>query len=283
MKPIMSLLLAGSVSAIAVAWAQMPAADHADQSLTVDEIVAKNAAARGGDDAWRKVQAMMWAGHVDSANAPTPSVPFVLALKRPSSTRFELTAMNQHVLRMFDGKAGWKIRPSSDGMPDVQAYSPSEVRYASEEQVIDGPLLDHAAKGIAVSLEGNEMIDDRKTYRLLVTLPSGAHRHVWVDAQSFLDVKYDREAPNLLTGKPVTVEVSYRDYHDVDGLKLPYTIESGVVGAPKKDKLVIDRVSINPPLNDNMFVKPVIAGRRGSVTVGVEGAPPTRSAFRQMP
>ncbi|MCC8400755.1 hypothetical protein LJ655_02395 [Paraburkholderia sp. MMS20-SJTN17] len=279
MKRIRPWLLAGCASALAVAWMQMPAAE---QTLTVDEIVARNAAARGGDDAWRKVQAMMWAGHIDSANAPTPSVPFVLALKRPSSTRFEMTAMNQRVLRMFDGKEGWKIRPSSGGMPDVQAYSPAEVRYASEEQVIDGPLLDHAAKGIAVSLDGNDVIDDRKAYRLLVTLPSGAHRHVWVDAQSFLDVKYDREAPSL-TGKPVTVEVSYRDFRDVDGLKLPYTIESGVVGMPKKDKLVIDRVSINPPFNDGMFVKPAIAGRRGSVTVGVEGAPPPRSAFRQMP
>jgi hypothetical protein len=279
MKRITSWLLAGCVSAFAVAWTQMPAAG---QSLTVDEIIAKNAAARGGDDAWRKIHTMIWAGHIDSANAPTPSVPFVLTLKRPSSTRFELTTMNQRILRMFDGKAGWKIRPSSGGVPDVQAYSPAEVRYSSEEQVIDGPLLDHAAKGIAVSLDGTDMLDDRKAYRLLVTLPSGAHRHVWVDAQSFLDVKYDREAPSLM-GKPVTVEVSYRDYREVDGLKLPYTLESGVVGMPKKDKLVIDRVSINPPLNDSMFVKPAISGRRGSVTVNVEGAPPQRSAFRSVP
>ena len=95
MKRIASWLLAGCVSALA--WAQMPAAG---QPLTVDEIVAKNAAARGGVDAWRKVRTMIWMGHVESANAPTPNAPFVLALRRPNSTRFEITAMNQRIVRV---------------------------------------------------------------------------------------------------------------------------------------------------------------------------------------
>ena len=273
MKRIASWLLAGCVSALA--WAQMPAAG---QPLTVDEIIAKNAAARGGVDAWRKVRTMIWMGHVESANAPTPNAPFVLALRRPNSTRFEITAMNQRIVRVFDGKEGWKIRPSSGGAPDVQPYTPAEVRYARDEQVIDGPLLDHAAKGIAVSLDGMDAIEGKDAYRLAVTLPSGAHRHVWVDAASFLDVRYDREAPGL-SGAPVKIEVTYRDYREVDGVQVPFAIESGVAGAAKKDRLVLERVSLNPPLDDAMFVKPLVPGRRASVAVGAGGMQAPRSAF----
>ncbi|SIT45879.1 putative signal peptide protein [Paraburkholderia piptadeniae] len=273
MKRFTSWLLAGCVSALA--WAQMPAAE---QLLTVDEVIAKNAAARGGDEAWRKVRTMIWMGHVESANAPNPNAPFMLAMRRPSSTRFEITAMNQRIVRIFDGKEGWKIRPSSGGAPDVQPYTPAEIRYARDEQVIDGPLLDHTAKGIAVALDGMDAVEGKNAYRLAVTLPSGAHRHVWVDAASFLDIKYDREAPSL-SRTPVTIEVTYRDFREVDGLQVPFVIESGVTGAAKKDRLVLERVSVNPPLEDAMFIKPALPGRRASVAVGVSGMP----ALRRVP
>jgi hypothetical protein len=277
MKRIASWLVVASVSVLA--WAQMPAAER---PLTVDEIIAKNAAARGGDEAWRNIRTMLWVGHVESVNAPNQSAPFVLALRRPSSTRFEITAMNTRIVRMFDGKEGWKIRPSAGGAPDVQPYTPMESRYASDEQVIDGPLLDHTAKGIAVMLDGMETVDGRNAYRLDVTLPSGAHRRLWVDAESYLDIKYDREAPSL-SGKPVTVEVTYRDYREVDGVKVPFAIESGVVGAPKKDRLVLERVSLNPPLEDSAFVKPPMPGHRATVTVGAGGMTPPRSPFQPVP
>jgi hypothetical protein len=277
MKRIASWLLVASVSVLA--WAQMPAAER---PLTVDEIIAKNAAARGGDEAWRSIRTMLWVGHVESVNAPNQNAPFVLALRRPSSTRFEITAMNTRIVRVFDGKEGWKIRPSAGGAPDVQPYTPMESRYASDEQVIDGPLLDHTAKGIAVMLDGMETVDGRNAYRLDVTLPSGAHRHVWVDAQSYLDIKYDREAPNL-SGKPVMIEVTYRDYREVDGVKVPFAIESSVAGAPKKDRLVLERVSLNPPLEDSAFVKPPMPGHRASVTVGTGGMAAPRSPFRPAP
>ncbi|MBN3762242.1 hypothetical protein [Burkholderia sp. Ac-20365] len=272
MKRLTSWLLAGCVSAFA--WAQMPAAEH---PLTVDEIIAKNASARGGEEAWRQIRTMLWTGHVESANAPTPNAPFVLALRRPDSTRFEITAMNQRIVRVFNGKEGWKIRPSSGGAPDVQPYTPQEIRYARDEQVIDGPLLDHAAKGIAVALDATDSVEGKPAYRLIVTLPSGAHRHVWIDAASFLDIKYDREAPSL-SRTPVTVEVAYRDYREVNGVQVPFVIESGVVGAAKKDRLVLERVSINPPLDDGMFVKPAMPGRRATVAVGVSGMPALRPA-----
>jgi hypothetical protein len=77
----------------------------------------------------------------------------------------------------------------------------------------------------------------------------------------------------------VKIEVTYRDYRDVDGVQVPFAIESGVAGAAKKDRLVLERVSLNPPLEDAMFVKPLVPGRRASVAVGAGGMPAPRSAF----
>jgi len=60
---------------------------------------------------------------------------------------------------------------------------------------------------------------------------------------------------------------------------VPFAIESGVAGAAKKDRLVLERVSLNPPLDDAMFVRPMVPGRRASVAVGAGGMQAPRSAF----
>ncbi|CAB3809123.1 hypothetical protein LMG28138_06083 [Pararobbsia alpina] len=216
---------------------------------------------------------MVWVGHVDSQNAAAPNLPFTLALKRPDRTRFEITALNQVIVRVFDGKEGWKLRPSSGAGPDLRGFTADEVKFARDEQVIDGPLLDHAAKGIAVALEGVDRVDGHDAYRLFVHLSSGAARHVWVDTQSFLDIKYDRPVRSA-SGQLTTIEVMYRDFKDVDGLKIPFVIESGAPGVDKRGRLVIEKISLNPPLDDLMFAKPVVPGRHHSVSVGID-APTT--------
>ncbi|EEA01136.1 conserved hypothetical protein [Burkholderia sp. H160] len=268
-------------SAGAFALAQTPAAKP-DASLGAEEIVAKNAEARGGADAWRKVMSMEWVGHVDSPNAPTSNLPFMLTLKRPDLTRFEVTAANQMIVHVFDGREGWKVRPSGNGGPDVRPYTSDEVKFARDAQVIDGPLLDHAAKGIDVALEGTDTVEGRDAYRLSVRLPSGATRHVWVDTQNFLDVKSDHEGRSP-SGQPATVEVMYRDFKDVDGVKIPFVIESGPVGTGRKDRLVIDKVTLNPPLDRFAFAKPAWQGRHASVTIGADTSPASGSPVRPVP
>jgi outer membrane lipoprotein-sorting protein len=247
----------------------------AEHDLSADQIVEKNVAARGGLDAWRKIETMVWVGHVDSANASAQDLPFMLALKRPNKTRFEITVLNQKAVRVFDGRQGWKLSPSVMGNGEFRPYTMEELRSAHDEQVIDGLLIDHQAKGVDVTLDGLEKVDGHDAYRLGVKLPSGVTRHVWVDAQSFLDVKYDRAARG--PRGPVTVEVKYSDYKDVEGLQIPFTIESGVAAAGKHDKLTIDKVSLNPPLDDAMFTRPASQGWHNSVSVDAEPSPPALS------
>ncbi|MHA6845391.1 hypothetical protein [Ralstonia syzygii] len=238
---------------------------------SVAQIIEKNAAARGGANAWRKIDSMVWIGHVESANAPAH---FVLAMKRPNKTRFEVVAMNRMALRVYDGARGWKLRPMHHGEgPNVQPYSPEELKFAHDEQVIDGLLIDHAAKGIEVKLEGTDEVEGHKAYRLNVRLPSGATRRVWVDADTFLETKAEHEAHGLL-GKPVTVTVYYRDYKAIDAVKLPVVIESSAGAGHVSDKLVIDKVQLNPKLDDGLFERPLVAADRSrSVQVRPDTGP----------
>jgi hypothetical protein len=224
-----------------------------ETGLSVAQIADKNAEARGGLEAWRKVQTMVLSGHVESATAPAS---FMLALKRPGKTRFEIVAAKQMSLRVFDGRRGWKLHAAGGGgQPSLQPYSQEELQFAHDEPVIDGPLIDYQARGVTIALAGMDELDGRSCYRLDLHLPSGAHRQLWLDAQTFLDVRYDREARNAL-GQVVMVSVRYRDYQPIEGLQIARTIEAGAAMGAQLDRLVIDKVVLNPPLADWMFVKP---------------------------
>lgn len=236
------------------------------EELTAAQIVEKNVAARGGLDAWKNIQSMVWVGHIERGSASTTSLPFVLEMKRPNKTRFEIKAQNQTAVRAYDGNQGWKQRMANGNKPELQPYTNEELRFAADAQGIDGPLVDYQAKGIAVALGGIDEIEGRKAYRLKVRFPSGASRNIWIDAQSFLDVKYDREFRNG-PGQSGTMSVFYRNYQKIGDLQIPLVIENGTNTVQIIDRMVIDRVLLNPPLSDVVFAKPSLPGRSNTIAV----------------
>jgi hypothetical protein len=244
------------------------------EPLTLEQVLARNAAARGGVEAWRKIQTMAWAGRVETSNAQAPSVPFMLEVERPNKTHFEFVGMNQRMLRVFNGSAGWKLRPPQNGgLPEVLPFSAEEARFAREEQVVDGLLLDHEAKGLALAVEGMDVVDDRAAYRIAVRMPSGETHHVWVDARSYLEVRMDRET-RTPSGAHGQVSVFYRNYREFEGLQIPCVIETSRGSGGIADRIVIDRVALNPPLTDREFAKPGMPVRRKGVVIDIEpGAP----------
>lgn len=219
--------------------------------LSAADIVAKNAAARGGLDAWRKVETMIWVGRIESAHAPAPSMPFELQQKRPNKTRLQINSPAEKSVRTFDGVHGWRLR-STHGQPQVQPYTPQEARFAQTGHGIDGPLIDYAAKRISVTLEGVDEVAGRKAYHFSVHPPRGGSEEVWVDAETYLEIRYDRMADGPV-GAPRRVSVNYGDYRTVDGLQIPFLIETA--GTPP-DKMQIEKVTLNAPLDDSTFENP---------------------------
>jgi hypothetical protein len=235
-------------------------------TLTAAQIVEKNVDARGGLPAWRKLETMVWIGHMETASGPMPNLPFILEQKRPNKTRFELNAMGQRTVRVFDGERGWKVRPDHEGSSSAQPYTAPELKFAHDAQAIDGPLIDYAAKGNTVSLEGVEKIEGRKAYRLSVKLASGEIQTVWIDAKTFLDIRYDRKSYSA-AGAAGMVSVFYRNYMKVDALQFPSTLEIGVGSGKTTDKMVIEKIALNPPLDDRIFNRPGAPGRRNASTI----------------
>lgn len=279
----------------------LTAADESPTSgakLSAAEIVDKNVAARGGLQAWRAVQTMTLAGKLGaggnqratlqvpssgpvSASAGRPSrpvlpqrpvdevqLPFVMQLRRPRKMRFELQFNGQTAVQVFDGTNGWKLRPFL-GRRVVEPYTADEMKTTSRQADLDGPLVDYAAKGTQIELAGMDRVEGRDTYKLKLTLKGGEAMHVWIDAQTFLEAKMEGQ-PRRLDGTDHPVEVYLRDYRPVNGLEVPFLLETRVLSVAKTvlglkdpavppERTIIERVVVNPKLDEALFSRPEVA------------------------
>ena len=263
--------------------------------LTAAQVVEKNVAARGGLQAWRGVQSLKETGRMAAGgnnrqsqqteipgarrpgnSTPMPSnprlkeeaqLPFTLELERPRKMRLELVFAGKTAIQVYDGTNGWKLRPYLNRL-EVEPYSDEELKLSAMQTDLDGALIDYAAKGSKVELEGTEKVEDRETYKLKVTMKDGHDTHVWVDAQTFLEAKVEGQ-PRRMDGRIHPVEVYYRDYRAVNGLQMPFLLETHVAplgtGAAaareahyQPEKISIEKIVVNPKLDASDFTKPQI-------------------------
>jgi outer membrane lipoprotein-sorting protein len=128
------------------------------------------------------------------------------------------------------------------------------LKEASRQDDLDGPLVDYAAKGTKIEMEGVEKVEGKDNYRLKLTFKNGESKKLWVNAQTFLETKIDG-SPRRLDGKMHIVEVYYRDYRPVDGLVMPYLMETVTQGVKQTEKIEIEKIAVNPKLEDARFAK----------------------------
>ena len=217
---------------------------------TVDELVARNVAARGGAEAWRAVSSLRLSGRMDVGQGML--VPYVLEQKRPGKMRLEFVFDGETAVQGSDGKAGWKLTPFR-GRTTPEPLSEEEMREAAGSADLDGLLFDYAAKGSRVELLGRETVQERDAFKLRVELSGGAVRWVYLDAESALEVKVD--ATKVVGTRERKVETFYYDWQEVEGLLVPYRYETRTEGAPAQHLLTVETVRVNPPLDDSRFEK----------------------------
>ncbi|MDR3719813.1 MAG: hypothetical protein P4K98_13525 [Bryobacteraceae bacterium] len=279
----------GISMAFAISLAAQTNAPAPRGNLSAAEVAEKNVEARGGLAAWRAVRTMTLSGKLGAggnqrATLPQPSggrnmpkmfvatrpveevqLPFVMELARPRKMRFELQFAGQTAIQVYDGTNGWKLRPYLNRRV-VEPYTEEEARLSSMQADLDGPLVDYAAKGTKVELDGMEKVEDRDAYKLKLTMKNGSAIHVWIDAQTFLEAKMEGQ-PRRLDGTAHPVEVYFRDYRPVNGLQIPFLLETRVLPVAQtklgvkdppvpSEKTVIEKVMVNPRIDQSHFSKP---------------------------
>jgi hypothetical protein len=226
-------------------------APSAVPAQTVDEIVARHVAARGGREALAAVRTVRLTGRATAGPGRVAIVRREIA--RPGRIRTEFEFQGTTGVYAWDGSEGWRVSPLDGGF-EPEPLPAEEARGAAEQADIEGPLVDWKAKGHRVELAGTETLPGGRAHHLKVTLKAGGVRDLWVDAATGLVVK--TVSTRRWRGREVSIETTFADYRESGGVRFSRAIETGVPGRPRRLRIVVEDVEVNPALDDARFRMP---------------------------
>lgn len=235
-----------SALAVMVAFASAAAAQTPAATLSVDEIVAKHLATKGGAEKWKTVQTQKMTG---VALAQGFELAMTVYAKRPNQSRQELTVEIpgqpvMTIVNLFDGSKAWMINPMT-GSDVPQEMPAAETATAKAQSDFDGALVDYQAKGYTVVVAGRETVAGKQTYHLKVTRSDLPTQHFYLDPDTFVELRVSTEGP-------VASETDLADYKAVGGIMVPHSIRISQGGALQAE-LKILTVDFNVPVDDALF------------------------------
>ncbi len=202
---------------------------------TVDELVSKNIEAKGGADALHALQSLRLSGKL-LVNEGQIELAYLQTKERPGELRTEATLQGMTQVEAYDGKEGWKISPFQ-GRKDPEKMSADDLKPLMEDAEIDGPLVNWKAKGSTVDYLGTEEVDGTLAHKLKVARKNGDVSFVYLDPDHFLEIR-------VLTGR-----VKHGAYEEVETDLGDYERK----GDPDKQKILIDKVEANVPVDEATF------------------------------
>lgn len=217
---------------------------------TVDELVAKNIEAKGGAAALHDLQSLRLSGKLLVQVGAQIELAYLQIKKRADEVRTEASLQGMTQIQAYDGKEGWRVSPFF-GRRDPERMSADDVKALVEDAEMDGPLVDWQAKGNAVEYLGTEDVDGTPAHKLKVTRKNGDVSFVYLDPDHFLEIRVLTQRTRQ--GAYEEVETDLGDYEKVGGVFVPTSIESGRKGAPDKQRIIIDKVEANVPVDDTIF------------------------------
>jgi outer membrane lipoprotein-sorting protein len=180
-------------------------------------------------------------------------VPFTLTAERPNRLKVESFSPLRRVIQGYDGeKAPWLSHSEVKGGV-AQDMAAADAKDFVANADFDGPLVNFAEKGYSVDYAGEDVLEGRRAYKLLIMSPSDDIFFMWVDAENHEVVKRTVYKANK-EGR-VTVETFFKDFRPVAGVLQPHRVETTANGRLIY-VMVIDAMKANEEIPKGTFGRP---------------------------
>jgi outer membrane lipoprotein-sorting protein len=222
----------------------LAASSAASAAMTAEELVAKNLEARGGAAKLHALTSMHTVGTRrvgGGSDAKTES--WAVA---PGKYRSEFTLQGLVAIQACDGPEAWSINPFR-GRREPQKLSPDDAKDLVQAADVAGPFSDYKAKGSKIEALGTEDIDGTEAYKLRVTFKNGDTQYVFLDPDSFLEIRTIDH--RMVRGQENVSTTDLGEYEKVDGIYVPFEI----------GRNHLDKVELNVTVDPKMFSFPAPA------------------------
>jgi hypothetical protein len=224
---------------------------------TADEILEKSIAALGGRAAHAKITSRQMSGTI-TLSTPAGDIQGTIETwnaapnKQRTLIKADLSSFGAGPLEVdqrFDGSTGY-VLDSLQGNRDITGNQLDNMR----NNGFPHAFLAYKELGIKVTLAGKEKAGDRDAYVVVFEPAAGSTIRQFIDAETFLPVKFMLKVNVPQVGADVEQTTVVSDYRDVDGIKVPFRLQSS--SSIQSITVDIAKVAHNVTVDEKLFAKP---------------------------
>jgi len=223
------------------------------KAQTVEEIYQKYSDTMGGKTAWDAVKSLKATGYATMGGM---DFAFTQTSKRPNKVLLEIIIQGMTMKQVYDGTTAWMINPFS-GSKKPEKVDEDMARQFKNMAKIGGELLNYVEYGDKIELLGKEDYEGTQVYKVKLVETDGTEITYFLDAEKFTELKTISKLQ--MSGKEIESTTIYSNYKDVNGLKIPFTMEIKTKGGQTMgdgQTIRIDKVETNVDVEDAIFVMP---------------------------
>lgn len=218
---------------------------------TADELVNKNIEAKGGIEKMKALKSIRMTGKLTAGGGFTAAV--AQESERPNLIRETFSLQGMTAITAYDGTSGWQIQPFG-GHKDPEFMGEDDMRDLLLDADFDGPMVDYKEKGNTVEYLGHDIVDGDDALRLKVSLKNGDILYYYLDPDTFLEIRRERQA--LIRGSIRESVMEMGSYKPVAGVMFPFSISQGSKSNPAEQTTTIQKIEVNVPIDAADFAVP---------------------------
>jgi hypothetical protein len=220
-------------------------------TISVEELMKNYVNAIGGETNLRKITSRVTEAEIDLENqgVKATSISYAKAPNRSASETI-MTALGKTIA------TGWEY---FDGANGEEAYSFAPVEKFAGKRLEDARLaadlysmLDWTAKYKKIEIAGTAKVGDEDAYIVSFEPEKGTPFKEYYSSKTFLLLKRDGVVPSSTSPQQLPYTVTYSDYRELDGVKLPFKVVSNSI-ANGNVVQTVKSVKHNVPIEDKIF------------------------------
>lgn len=243
------MLASRRVVAAAVALFLSSTAAAGQPAATVDDVIAKNLAARGGVEKLKSINTVKITGVVSAQGMELPMTSWS---KRPNRLRRDTKFKDQNIVVAFDGTTVWGVNPMMGSTVPQEVTGP-QAEMTRDDASFDPLFLNYKERGHTVELVGTETIEGTPAHHLKVTKKNGNVEHHYLNAETGLEMRTVFTLEQ--NGMKAEVTTDLTDYQNIDGMQVAFSMKQSMNGNPLL-QVKLQKVEFNVPIDDEIFKMP---------------------------
>jgi hypothetical protein len=218
---------------------------------TAEELVSKNIQAKGGIDKIKAIKSLRMTAKFIGGGGFTANIG--QESLRPNLVRETFSLQGMTAVTAYDGTTGWQIQPF-EGHKDPQLLGEDELRGLVLDADFDGPLVDYKEKGNTAEYLGHDVVDGDDALRLKVTLKNGDILYYYLDPDTFLEIRRDKQ--EFIRGSIHESVMEMGSYKPVAGVMYPFSLSQGSKANPSAQTINVEKIEANVSLPESDFALP---------------------------